>query len=64
MLLKAALLKRSIEGAKTALDPNEADLRIRNKDMDQFCAMPAFGLATGCSGNRPCHEPKCVFIAL
>ena len=36
ILLKAALLKRSIEGAKAALDPNEADLRIRNKDMDQF----------------------------
>jgi hypothetical protein len=36
ILLKAALLKRSIEGAKAALDPNEADLRIKNKDMDQF----------------------------
>jgi hypothetical protein len=36
ILLKAALLRRSIEGAKAALDPNEADLRIKNKGMDQF----------------------------
>jgi hypothetical protein len=33
-ICKVALLKRSIEGAKTALDPNESDLRLRNKDMD------------------------------
>jgi hypothetical protein len=30
------LLKRSIEKAKTALEPNADDLRIRKKDMDQF----------------------------
>jgi hypothetical protein len=36
ILLKVALLRRSIEGAKAALDPNEADLRIKNKGMDQF----------------------------
>ena len=36
ILLKAALLRRSIEGAKAALDPKEADLRIKNKGMDQF----------------------------
>jgi hypothetical protein len=36
ILLKAALLRRSIEGAKAALDPNDADLRIRSKGMDQF----------------------------
>lgn len=35
-ICKVALLKRSIESAKTALDPNESDLRLRNKDMDQF----------------------------
>src|SRR6266516_7352760 len=36
MLVKAALLKRSIEKAKDTLTPNADDLRIRKKDMDQF----------------------------
>jgi len=36
MLVKAALLKRSIEKAKATLEPNADDLRIRKKDMDQF----------------------------
>ena len=49
MLLKAALLKKSIEDAKAALDPNEADLRIRNKDMDQF-ALRSF--------NSLCHDQE------
>jgi hypothetical protein len=36
MLLKAALLKRAIEKAKATLTPDAADLRIRQKDTDQF----------------------------
>src|SRR6266516_5669207 len=36
MLVKAALLKRSIEKAKATLTPDDNDLRIRKKDMDQF----------------------------
>lgn len=36
MLLKAALLKRAIEKAKTTLTLDATDLRIRQKDMDQF----------------------------
>jgi hypothetical protein len=36
MLLKAALLRRSIEKAKTTLSPDATDLRLRKKDMDQF----------------------------
>ncbi|PVH69294.1 hypothetical protein DL98DRAFT_505961, partial [Cadophora sp. DSE1049] len=36
MLVKAALLKRSIEQAKVTLTPDANDLRIRKKDMDQF----------------------------
>src|SRR5436190_4886377 len=36
MLVKAALLKQSIEKAKATLTPNAEDLRIQNKDMDQF----------------------------
>jgi hypothetical protein len=36
MLVKAALLKRSIEDAKAAEAPTAQDLRIRKKDMDQF----------------------------
>jgi len=36
MLLKAALLKQSIEKAKANPAPDATDLRIRNKDMDQF----------------------------
>ena len=36
MLLKAALLKRSIEKAKATLTPDAADLRLQSKDMDQF----------------------------
>jgi hypothetical protein len=36
MLLKAALLKQSIEKAKATLTPDANDLRIRKKDMDQF----------------------------
>src|SRR6266850_4394699 len=36
ILVKAALLKRSIEKAKEALVPNPDHLRIRKKDMDQF----------------------------
>ena len=36
MLVKAALLKQSIEKAKATLTPNAEDLRIQKKDMDQF----------------------------
>lgn len=36
MLVKAALLKQSIEKAKSTLTPDAADLRVRKKDMDQF----------------------------
>jgi helitron helicase-like protein/PIF1-like helicase len=36
VLVKAALLKRTIDSAKAALDPTADDLRIRMKDMDQF----------------------------
>ncbi|KAH7305355.1 hypothetical protein BKA65DRAFT_415803 [Rhexocercosporidium sp. MPI-PUGE-AT-0058] len=36
MLVKAALLKQSIEKAKATLTPDANDLRIRKKDMDQF----------------------------
>jgi hypothetical protein len=36
MLVKAALLKRSIEKAKATLTPDATDVRIRKKDMDQF----------------------------
>ena len=36
MLIKAALLKRSIEKAKSTLTPDAIDLRIRKKDMNQF----------------------------
>jgi hypothetical protein len=36
MLVKAALLKQSIENAKATLTPGANDLRIRKKDMDQF----------------------------
>jgi hypothetical protein len=36
ILLKAALLKQSINKAKATLTPNATDLRIREKDMDQF----------------------------
>jgi Helitron helicase-like domain at N-terminus/PIF1-like helicase len=36
ILVKAALLKRTIESAKAAVDPTADDLRIRMKDMDQF----------------------------
>jgi hypothetical protein len=36
MLIKAALLKQSIEKAKATLAPDATDLRIRKKDMDQF----------------------------
>jgi len=34
--LRLALLKRTIDSAKAALDPTADDLRIRMKDMDQF----------------------------
>ena len=36
ILVKAALLKRSIEDAKAAKAPTAQDLRISRKDMDQF----------------------------
>ncbi len=36
MLIKAALLKQSIEKAKMTLTPNATDLRIREKGTDQF----------------------------
>lgn len=36
MLVKAALLKQSINKAKATLTPNANDLRIRKKDIDQF----------------------------
>ena len=36
MLIKAALLKQSIEKAKAITMPDAADLRIQKKDMDQF----------------------------
>jgi hypothetical protein len=36
VLLKAALLKRTIDSAKAAMDPTADDLRISMKDMDQF----------------------------
>jgi len=36
MLVKAALLKQSIEKAKATLTPDANDLRMRRKDMDQF----------------------------
>jgi hypothetical protein len=36
MLVKAALLKQSIEKAKATLTPDANDLQIRKKDMDQF----------------------------
>ena len=36
MLVKAALLKQSIEKAKATLTPNAEDLRIRKKNIDQF----------------------------
>jgi len=36
MLVKAALLKQSIDKAKATLTPDANDLRIRKKDMDQF----------------------------
>jgi hypothetical protein len=34
MLVKAALLKRSIEKAKATLTLDATDIRIRKKDMD------------------------------
>ena len=36
ILIKAALLKRTIEKAKSTLTPDATDLRIRKQDMDQF----------------------------
>jgi len=36
MLLKAALLKQSIEKAKATQTPDATDIRLRKKDMDQF----------------------------
>ena len=36
ILLKAALLKRAIENAKTTITPDARDLQIQKKDMDQF----------------------------
>ena len=36
VLVKAALLKRTIDSAKAALDPTAEDIRISLKDMDQF----------------------------
>ncbi|KFZ23650.1 hypothetical protein V502_01866 [Pseudogymnoascus sp. VKM F-4520 (FW-2644)] len=36
IVLKAALLRQSIEKAKTTLTPDSTDLRLRRKDMDQF----------------------------
>jgi len=36
MLVKAALLKQSIEKAKATSTPDANDLQIRRKDIDQF----------------------------
>lgn len=36
IVLKAALLRQSIEKAKATLVPDATDLRLRKKDMDQF----------------------------
>jgi len=36
MMVKATLLKQSIENAKATLTPDATDMRIRNKDVDQF----------------------------
>ena len=36
MLLKAALLKKSIEKAKTTLNPDSTDVRLLEKDIDKF----------------------------
>ena len=36
VLVKAALLKRTLDNAKAASDPTADDLRISMKDMDQF----------------------------
>ena len=41
LILTAAILRQSLENAKTAAEPSESQLRIRDRDMDKF-ALRAF----------------------
>jgi hypothetical protein len=63
ILLKAVLLKQSIAKAKATLTPNANDLRLREKDMDQFALRcvseaPVFDLKSGLLCQQPLQSTR------